>query len=272
MEINTMTSKNNFLTKMEAPNPIQYAQLAMLSIYILLAWFYLRILRPEKFYYVIVISFVIDFLFNCLPQRRTPSGKIKFPITGFVVGCALSLLIETSSLWYYALAAVIAVSSKTLVQVNNKHVFNPGNLGVVAIVVLTGGAATVNVAQWSGATWILVAMFICGSVVAYLAHRLTISLAYLFSFFTLSSLYSFAKGLPPFFMPGSLLGISTALFTFHMITDPVTSPESKQKQVLMGFLIAAVDLALRANKVLYAQLIALIIVLAIFALFKKESC
>lgn len=255
--------------KFQGPGKIQYAQMLALSFYILIAWLHLGLLRPERFYFVIFFTCALDLFFNFLPQRRNSEGKIKFPITGFVAGSAIALLIETSAMPIYFLAGSIAILSKTLIRVENKHVLNPANLAVVATVILTGGQATVNIAQWSGAGWVLLLMGLIGMTVATLAKRIVLSCSYIFSFLILSLIYSLASGLPLFFIPGSLLGISTLLFAFHMLTDPMTSPSDLKLQMRNGVLIASVHLFLYANSVLYAQLLAALIVVSTITFLKS---
>ncbi|MFA6237045.1 MAG: hypothetical protein WC635_06925 [Bacteriovorax sp.] len=258
-----MILKNKFFNKFEMPNLAQFAQLLMLSVYIIIAWFYLGLLRPTNFYYVIIYSFVLDAVLNLMPKRRTATGKIKFPVTGFVVGCALALLLESQNIWLYILASSVAIGSKTLIQTDGKHVFNPANIGIISALVLSGGKCTVNIAQWSGASWVLSIMFIMGFIVAFMAKRINVSLSYLISFFFFSSIYSYFTHLPLLFLPGSLLGISTILFAFHMITDPATTPSDPKKQLLVGLFVAFFNILLYANNILYAQLLASLIVVSL---------
>lgn len=257
-----------FLQKIEKPGKIQFAQMASLITYLLVAWLHLGLLRPERFYLVIFYTCLLDFLFNLHPRRRTAEGKIKFPITGFVAGSALALLIETPATPVYFLAGTIAVASKFFIRVEKKHVFNPANFAVLSTIVLTGGYATMNIAQWSGAGWLLGLMILVGVTVSTLAGRIVLSVSYLASFLVCASVFSLIKGLPQGFLPGTLLGISTILFTFHMITDPATSPVEKKKQVRAGILVGIVHLILYANNIMYAQLWAGSIVVSILTLIK----
>ena len=63
----------------------------------------------------------------------------------------MSLLLKAGSPWVLVLGASVAIASKFFLRIDGKHVFNPGNLGIAAAVLLTGDA-WVSPGQWgSGA-------------------------------------------------------------------------------------------------------------------------
>src|ERR1041385_4519054 len=51
-------------------------------------------------------------------------------LSAFITCLSLALLLRADSLWAHPIAAFVAISSKFLIRVRGKHVFNPGNLGV----------------------------------------------------------------------------------------------------------------------------------------------
>ncbi|MEZ4759150.1 MAG: hypothetical protein R2810_05110 [Flavobacteriales bacterium] len=52
----------------------------------------------------------------------------------------LSILLHAGHPLTLAFAAAVAIASKFLLRIDGKHVFNPGMLGIVAAVALTGDA------------------------------------------------------------------------------------------------------------------------------------
>jgi Na+-translocating ferredoxin:NAD+ oxidoreductase RnfD subunit len=57
-----------------------------------------------------------------------------------------------------------------------------------------------------------------------------------------------------------ITGPEYQLFIFFMITDPKTTVRSKSGQIVVAFLIAAVEMVLRLNSSIYAPLYALFMV------------
>ena len=47
---------------------------------------------------------------------------------------------------------------------------------------------------------------------------------------------------------GTLTSPSFLIFSFFMITDPATSPSGEKKQIISGFLLALIDLALHLKQ------------------------
>jgi Na+-transporting NADH:ubiquinone oxidoreductase subunit NqrB len=57
-----------------------------------------------------------------------------------IITCfGLSLLLRADTLWVHPLAAALAISSKFVLRVAGKHVFNPANFGVILALVLLPG-------------------------------------------------------------------------------------------------------------------------------------
>src|SRR5262249_30312083 len=59
------------------------------------------------------------------------------PKSAAISGLSLCLLLRTHSAWIAAAAAVAAVSSKFCLRWNGKHLFNPTNFGIVAMMLAT---------------------------------------------------------------------------------------------------------------------------------------
>src|SRR5262244_206431 len=68
-------------------------------------------------------------------------------LSAIVTCCGLSLLLRSDTLWAHPLVAVLAMSSKFVLRINGKHIYNPANLGVVAGISLLPGT-WVSAGQW----------------------------------------------------------------------------------------------------------------------------
>ena len=52
--------------------------------------------------------------------------------SALITGLGLSILLQTGSDLTLIVAGVLAISSKFIIRVNNKHLFNPANFGIIA--------------------------------------------------------------------------------------------------------------------------------------------
>ncbi|PYO55606.1 MAG: Na+-transporting NADH:ubiquinone oxidoreductase, subunit NqrB, partial [Candidatus Rokuibacteriota bacterium] len=60
------------------------------------------------------------------------------PRSALISGLSLCLLLRTNSLTLAVLTAALAIASKFVLRVGGKHVFNPTNFALVAMMLLTG--------------------------------------------------------------------------------------------------------------------------------------
>ena len=60
------------------------------------------------------------------------------PRSALISGLSLCLLLRTNSAGLAIAAAAITIASKFVVRINGKHLFNPTNFGIVAMMLLTG--------------------------------------------------------------------------------------------------------------------------------------
>ena len=102
-----------------------------------------------------------------------------------------------------------------------------------------------------------------GITIATLSKRIFISISYFAVLLTLTFIYSQTlTQLPLVTALGPLLALSVAIFVFHMITDPSTTPPSLKGQIIMGATVAVLDFSFRRMQQPQATFIALSIVTA----------
>ncbi len=161
------------------------------------------------------------------------------PKSALISAFSLCLLLRTPSPALAALAAAIAVSSKFLIRLRGKHVFNPTNLALVAMLMLPG-AAWVSPGQWGTAATFAFLMACLGGLVVNRAARSDVTFAFI-GFYG-AALFGRSIALrEPLAIPlhrlesGALL-----LFSFFMISDPKTTPDSRPGRVLFAALVALV--------------------------------
>jgi Na+-transporting NADH:ubiquinone oxidoreductase subunit NqrB len=166
----------------------------------------------------------------------------KLPIfdsrSALISGLSLSLLLRANSVWWFVLAAIASITGKFLFRWNGKHLFNPTNFGLVAMILCSGGNVWVCPGQWGNAAFFGFLLACLGGIVLNRARRADITLAFLATYLALVFGRSFWLGEPmaiPFHRieNGALL-----IFAFFMISDPRTTPDSRLGRILFAGLVA----------------------------------
>lgn len=153
----------------------------------------------------------------------------------------LSLLLKTNHWGISALAAFLSIASKFVFKVNGKHIFNPGNFGIIAVILLTK-QAWISPGQWGSGAILLFLVGILGSVVVYKVNRLDTSFAFIGTLIGLQVWRNIIyQGWPFDYIIQQFTNGSILLFTFFMITDPVTTPSNRTARIIWSTLIAVVS-------------------------------
>jgi Na+-translocating ferredoxin:NAD+ oxidoreductase RnfD subunit len=261
-----MTAQKLTIPKIQLPNPRLWrweripklsdprlAVLGILATYLILGVTVLGFNRsPGQILLIISSASALDMLYHWLFRQRT----LLVPLSGAITGCSLSILTNFAhGSWVLIIPVFFAISSKYLITFKNRHVFNPALFGITASLLFANNTISASPAyQWGGS--LAMVMFIVTA--ALLLFVLKIKRNPLIISFL--GFYALQLGLRAYLMqdivpPQTLImGAVTApafyLFTFFMITDPVTSPRSVKGQVWMSFIIVVIDLLLHKYETL----------------------
>jgi Na+-translocating ferredoxin:NAD+ oxidoreductase RnfD subunit len=159
------------------------------------------------------------------------------PKSALISGLSLCLLLRTNSLLVALAAAVITIASKFVIRWKGKHVFNPTNLGVT--VMLATGAAWVSPGQWGNVAFFAFLMACLGGLVVNRAARSDVTYAFLAAYLGIVFGYALWLGQPLAIPIHRLQNGAFLLFTFFMISDPRTTPDSRAGRFLFAGLVAA---------------------------------
>ncbi len=190
--------------------------------------------------------------------------KILVPLSGAITGLSLGLLLESYYTPVFVVASIWAIASKHLIQVRGQHLFNPSNFGVVAVILLSHGLATVTPgSQWGGDFRYAALIFTIGMIMMWRVNRLPLVAGWLAGY-VLMGLVRMAVGQGGLiFVLGPMTGAEFTLFTFSMIPDPKTSPSEKASQVAWGLTLGLLDGLLRLMELRFSMFYALFILCAI---------
>lgn len=144
--------------------------------------------------------------------------------SALVTALSLSLLLRADAIWPLAVAAALAVGSKFALRLNGKHIFNPANFAIAAMVLFTDSAWTTP-GQWGTAIWFAAALAGAGMFVTYRAARFDVPLIFLGTFAALLFIRALWLGDPLSIPLLRLQNGALILFAFFMISDPKTTPD-----------------------------------------------
>ncbi len=137
---------------------------------------------------------------------------------------SLSLLLRSDEVWPLMLAAAIGVGSKFALRLNDKHIFNPANAGIVAMILLTDAAWT-RPGEWGTTIWFAGVIVALGSIVTWRAKRFDVPVVFLGTYAALLFGRALYLGDPLSIPMLRLMNGELILFAFFMISDPKTTPD-----------------------------------------------
>jgi Na+-transporting NADH:ubiquinone oxidoreductase subunit NqrB len=158
--------------------------------------------------------------------------------SALISGLSLCLLLRTEWLDLAMLSAIAALVSKFTLRVRGKHVFNPTNFALVAMMLVTG-SVWVSPGQWGSGAVFTFLLASAGGLVVNRAARADVTCAFLVSYAALLVGRSLWLGEPLAIPLHRLENGALVLFSFFMISDPKTTPDSRAGRVLFAALVAA---------------------------------
>src|SRR5438094_870497 len=157
--------------------------------------------------------------------------------SALISGLSLCLLLRTNNPGFDVVAAAVTIGGKFLIRFRAKHIFNPTNGGLVAMLLLTD-QVWVSPGQWGSAAFFAFLMACLGSVVVNRASRSDVTYAFIVFYSALLFGRSLYLGEPLAIPLHRLESGALLLFTFFMISDPKTTPDSRAGRVLFAGLVA----------------------------------
>lgn len=191
---------------------------------------------------------------------RIVTGKWPHLASAYITGISVGILIRSPAFWPYALCSVIAITSKYVVRVKGRHIFNPSNFGICVMLFLATEAVASLSIQWGNNIWSMLVIWLLGSTIIWRLRRFHICATYVLSFLAFALLRSWISGDPWQSEISPITGPEYQLFIFFMITDPKTTVRSRLGQGVVAFVVAAVEMVMRLDQSIYAPLYSLFVV------------
>jgi enediyne biosynthesis protein E5 len=187
-------------------------------------------------------------------------GKWPHLASAYISGISVGMLVRSPVMWPYALCSAITITSKYVLRVDGRHVWNPSNFGIVAMLVLAADSVAPLSVQWGNNLLPMAVVWAFGAVIIHRLGRFHITLTYVASFLALSLLRAGVTGHPWLAEVAPITGPMYQLFIFFMITDPKTNVRARRGQYVVAFLVALVEAVFRLMQFIHAPYYALFLV------------
>lgn len=188
------------------------------------------------------------------------TGKCPHLASAYVSGISCGILIRSPEWWPFVLAPLLSILSKYVIRYHGRHLWNPSNFGVAALLFLAPATVASLSIQWGNSLGVLSIVWLLGLTIVWRLRRLHICATYIVSFVGYALLRSVITGHPWAAEVAPITGPMYQLFIFFMITDPKSTVKTKRGQMLVAFLVATAECGFRLSGDVHAPYYALFFV------------
>ena len=203
----------------------------------------------------IVSALVIE-----LMVARLYWGKWPHLASAYISGISVGILVRSPAIWPYALCSALAITSKYVLRLKGRHLWNPSNFGLCVLLFLAADTVAGLNIQWGNYLPPMIIIWLLGSLIIWRLQRLHICATYVASFVLFAGVRSWLTGHPFLAEVAPITGPMYQLFIFFMITDPQTTVRTTRGQCVVAFLVALVEMLLRLHESVHAPYYALFLV------------
>lgn len=203
----------------------------------------------------IVVAMAFEIGLTLLMYRKFPHLA-----SAYITGISVGILIRSPEFWPYALCSAIAITSKYVVRWHGRHLWNPSNFAISAMLLLVPEYVATLSIQWGNSVWPMLIVWALGGLIVYRVKRFHITATYVVSFVILSFARTFFTGSSFWAEVAPITGPMYQLFIFFMITDPKTTVKARWAQCVVAASVAIVEMLFRLDENVHAPYYALAIV------------
>ncbi|WP_341529104.1 RnfABCDGE type electron transport complex subunit D [Nostoc sp. UHCC 0302] len=197
-------------------------------------------LRPELIAVAIATCLSTQWILSSVICK----GQITNLRSALISSLGLSLLLRTDHWTTMAFAAAIAIASKFIFKVGDKHFFNPANFGIISALVLTPDA-WVSPGQWGEDWWYGLLFAGTGGMILQRVGRWDTTAAFLGAYSLLEAIRNLWLGWTWDVYCHRLMSGSLLLFALFMVTDPRSIPNNQIGRIVWAICIAILTFILR---------------------------
>lgn len=165
---------------------------------------------------------------------EVPSNTESVYATGIILALIVSPSQPFSHLVFLGWVALLAMASKYILAIHKKHIFNPAALAVA----LTAAAIGQSANWWVSNSYLTPFVLVGGLLIVRKLRRYDLVFSFLASAIVSVLVFNFFRGGDIWFILEKILFYSPVLFLgFAMLTEPSTTPATKNTRMLYGALV-----------------------------------
>jgi hypothetical protein len=172
-------------------------------------------------------------------------GKWPHLASGYVSGISAGILIKSPELWPFLFCGLISITSKYVLRIGDKHLWNPTNFGVTMMLFLATATVAPLSVQAGNEVWAILTIWVLGAMILSQLRLFHLPVAFVGTFIPLSIIRAYVEGHPILTELTPMTSPMFQLFIFFMITDPKTITKPKWSQILVVIIVAFADTFLR---------------------------
>lgn len=205
-------------------------------------WRYQIIGGWERLALALGLAMVLEAILGFVVRGRLPNVQ-----SAYVSGISATLLTKPASgvLWPVAFVALLAIASKYALTYRGRHLWNPTNFGVCAMLLVAPQSMSILGSDFGNELSTNLLIWGVGLVIVWRAKILHVTLTYLVAFAAFALLRAAITGVDPLIEIAPVTGPMYQLFSFFMVTDPRTTVHTRRGRILVAILVAALECVLR---------------------------
>ena len=184
---------------------------------------------------LLAVCWITNYIFA--KTYEVPANVESVYITALILALIITPIQTLINIPYFLFvfwAGALAMASKYILAINRKHIFNPAAIAVVLTAIFLGQAAS----WWVGTAALLPFVLIGGFLIVKKISRFDLIFGFLTMAIASVAIGSLISGAPVFTtLSQTLLYSPLFFFAFVMLTEPLTTPPTKNLQLAYGGLV-----------------------------------
>ncbi len=181
---------------------------------------------------LVVVSVITNKVFALV--FKAPTNIESAYISALILVLIITPTMSFSNIMFFIWAAILAMASKYILALGNKHIFNP----VAVAVVITAFAINQSASWWVGNQAMMPLVLLGGLLILRKTQRDDLVFSFFFATAAVILADIIIKGSNLFSLLNTSLFHSPLLFfAFIMLTEPLTTPPTNNLQIIYGALV-----------------------------------
>lgn len=185
-----------------------------------------------SFAFILSVSYIANWVFA--KTYEAPTNVESFWISALILGLIITPPKTFSEVIFIGFAASLTMGSKFIFALEKKHIFNPVAIAVFLTATFINGSPS----WWIGTPAMLPIVSIGGYLIVRKIRRWDLALSFFAVALTTTFVFALIRGSSPIsFMQRSVLESPLIFFASIMLTEPLTTPPTRDLRILYGGLV-----------------------------------